>query len=52
MILVQSTLAVLGYNVELVYLMKVLIQVAIIAVAVAIVYYYIKDKQLSRRETK
>ena len=52
MILVQSTLAVLGYNVELVDLMKVQIQVGIIAVAVAIVYYYIKDKQLSRRETK
>ena len=33
MILVQSTLAVLGYNVELVDLMKVQIQVAIIAVA-------------------
>ncbi len=32
MILVQSTLAVLGYNVELVDLMKVQIQVAIIAV--------------------
>ena len=52
MILVQSTLAVLGYNVELVDFMKVQIQVAIIAVAVAIVYYYIKDKQLSRRKTK
>lgn len=52
MILVQSTLAELGYNVELVDLMKVQIPVAIIAVAVAIVYYYIKDKQLSRKETK
>lgn len=52
MILVQSTLADLGYNVELVDLMKVQIPVAIIAVAVAIVYYYLKDKQLSRRETK
>lgn len=52
MILVQSTLAGLGYNVELVDLMKVQIPVAIIAVAVAIVYYYIKDKQLSRKETK
>ena len=52
MILVQSTLAVLGYNVELVDLMKVQIPVAIIAVAVAIVYYYLKDKQLSRKETK
>ena len=52
MILVQSTLAGLGYNVELVDLMKVQIPVAIIAVAVAIVYYYLKDKQLSRKETK
>lgn len=52
MILVQSTLAGLGYNVELVDLMKVQIPVAIIAVGVAIVYYYIKDKQLSRKETK
>lgn len=52
MILVQSTLVGLGYNVELVDLMKVQIPVAIIAVAVAIVYYYLKDKQLSRKETK
>ncbi len=52
MILVQSTLDGLGYNVELVDLMKVQIPVAIIAVAVAIVYYYLKDKQLSRKETK
>lgn len=52
MILVQSTLAGLGYNVELVDLMKVQIPVAIIAVAVAIVYHYLKDKQLSRKETK
>lgn len=52
MILVQSTLAGLGYDVELVDLMKVQIPVAIIAVAVAIVYYYLKDKQLSRKETK
>lgn len=52
MILVQSTLAGLGYNVELVDLMKVQIPVAIIAVVVAIVYYYLKDKQLSRKETK
>lgn len=51
-ILVQSTLAGLGYNVELVDLMKVQIPVAIIAVGVAIVYYYLKDKQLSRKETK
>lgn len=52
MILVQSTLASLGYDVELVDLMKVQIPVAIIAVGVAIVYYYLKDKQLSRKETK
>ena len=52
MIIVHSTLAGLGYNVELVDLMKVQIPVAIIAVAVAIVYYYLKDKQLSRKETK
>ena len=52
MILVQSTLASLGYDVELVDLMKVQIPVAIISVAVAIVYYYLKDKQLSRKETK
>ena len=52
MILVQSTLADLGYDVELVDLMKVQIPVAIIAVGVVIVYYYLKDKQLSRRETK
>lgn len=52
MILVQSTLAGLGYNVELVDLMKVQIPEAIIAVGVAIVYYYLKDKQLSRKETK
>ena len=51
-ILVQSTLAGLGYNVELVDLMKVQIPVAIIAVGVAIMYYYLKDKQLSRKETK
>ena len=51
-ILVQSTLASLGYDVELVDLMKVQIPVAIIAVGVAIVYYYLKDKQLSRKETK
>lgn len=52
MILVQSTLASLGYDVELVDLMKVQIPVAIIAVGIAIVYYYLKDKQLSRKETK
>ncbi len=52
MILVQSTLADLGYKVELVDLMKVQIPVAIIAVAVAIVYYYLKDRQLAKRRAK
>ncbi len=52
MILVQSTLADLGYKVELVDLMKVQIPVAIIAVAVAIVYYCLKDRQLAKRRAK
>lgn len=52
MILVQSTLADLGYKVELVDLMKVQIPVAIIAVAVAIVYYYLKDRRLAKRRAK
>lgn len=49
MLLVQSTLADLGYQVELLYLMMVQIPVAITAVAVAIVYYYLKDRQLMKR---
>lgn len=49
MLLVQSTLADLGYQVELLDLMMVQIPVAITAVAVAIVYYYLKDCQLMKR---
>mgnify|MGYP005777688711 FL=1 len=49
MLLVQSTLADLGYQVELLDLMMVQIPVAITAVAVAIVYYYLKDRQLMKR---
>ena len=49
MLLVQSTLADLGYQVELLDLMMVEIPVAITAVAVAIVYYYLKDRQLMKR---
>lgn len=45
-LLVQSTLASLGYEVELIDLVKVEIPVAIVAVLVAIVYYYLKDKRL------
>lgn len=49
MLLVQSTLADLGYQVELLDLMMVQIPVAITAVAVAIVYYYLKDRQLMKQ---
>ena len=49
MLLVQSTLADLGYQVELLDLMMVQIPVAITAVVVAIVYYYLKDRQLMKR---
>lgn len=48
-LLVQSTLASLGYKVELIDLVKVEIPVAIVAVAVTIVYYYLKDKKLSKK---
>lgn len=48
-LLVQSTLAQLGYQVELLDLAKVEIPVAVIALAVGVVYYYIKDKRLSRK---
>ena len=49
MLLVQSTLADLGYQVELLDLMMVQIPVAITAVAVALVDYYLKDSQLMKR---
>lgn len=45
-LLVQSTLASLGYEVELIDLVKVEVPVAVTAVTVAIVYYYMKDKRL------
>lgn len=48
-LLVQSTLASLGYKVELIDLAKVEIPVAIFAVMVAIVYYYAKDKKLVKK---
>ena len=52
MLLVQSTLADLGYEVELLDLTMVQIPVALIAVGVAIVYYYLKDRQLTKRRQK
>lgn len=48
-LLVQSTLASLGYEVELIDLAKVEIPVAIVATIVAIVYYFMKDKKLSKK---
>lgn len=48
-ILVQSTLKSLGYEVELIDLAKVEIPVAVFCVAVAIVYYYMKDKKLRKK---
>lgn len=48
-LLVQSTLASLGYKVELIDLAKIEIPVAIVAVAVAIIYYFIKDRNLIKK---
>ena len=52
MLLVQSTLADLGYEVELIDLTMVQIPVALCAVGIAIVYYYLKDRQLSKKRQK
>ena len=48
-LLVQGTLKELGYNVELIELAKVTIPTAIIALVVACVYYYVKDKSLAKK---
>ena len=48
-LLVQSTLAGLGYEVSLLSLARVEIPVAIFATVVAIVYYMVKDRRLRRR---
>ena len=48
-LLVQSTLADLGYEVQLLDLAKVEIPVGIFAVLVAIVYYYLKDRKLRKK---
>lgn len=52
MILVQTTLAQVGYKVSLVDLMKVQIPVALIALAVSCIYYYLKDKKLLKEKAK
>lgn len=51
-LLVQSTLAGLGYEVKLLDLAKVEVPVAIFAVAVGVVYYYLKDKRLIKKYYK
>lgn len=48
-LLVQSTLAQLGYQVELLDLAKVEIPIAVTALAVGVIYYYGKDKKLSKK---
>lgn len=48
-LLVQSTLASVGYEVDLIELARVMIPVAIVALIVAIVYYYLKDRRLSKK---
>lgn len=47
-LLVQGTLGGLGYEVELIELAKVQIPVAIFAIALTVVFYYLKDKRLSK----
>ena len=49
MLLVQSTLADLGYQVELLDLMMVQIPVVAASLNKEIVYYYLKDRQLMKR---
>ncbi|MBM6774938.1 DUF969 domain-containing protein [Olsenella profusa] len=51
-LLVQGTLAGLGYDVSLVDLAAVQIPVAVVAMIVAIVYYNVLDRRLMRRRTK
>lgn len=48
-ILVQSTLAGLGYEVELIDLAKVEIPVALIALVITCVYYLFRDKKLAKK---
>ena len=48
-LLVQSTLKPLGYEVDLLDLAKVESPIGIIALIVGIVYYYLKDKKLTKK---
>ena len=48
-LLVQGTLAGLGYDVSLVDLAKVEIPVAIFSLILTIIYYFLKDKKISKK---
>lgn len=48
-LLVQSTLAGLGYNVELIDLVKVEVPVALFALLITVIYYIICDKKLIKK---
>ena len=48
-LLVKSTLETLGYSVELIHLAKVEIPVAIFALGVGTVYYFLKDRKLYKK---
>ena len=48
-LLVQGTLAGLGYEVDLVELAKVEIPVSVVAIVVAIIYYIVRDKRLMKK---
>ena len=48
-LLVQSTLAGLGYKVSLIELVKVEVPVALFALLITVIYYLIKDKKLNQR---
>ncbi len=48
-LLVQSTLEPLGYHVELIDLALVEVPIGIFAIVLGIVYYYLRDKKLSKK---
>lgn len=48
-LLVQGTLDSLGYQVDLVDLAKVEIPVAVFALVITVIYYFMRDKQLSKK---
>ncbi|MBQ7816579.1 MAG: DUF969 domain-containing protein [Oscillospiraceae bacterium] len=48
-LLVQGTLANLGYDVQLIQLAAVEIPVAIVGVAVGVIYYWLRDRRLNKK---